>query len=309
MENTEMRNGLCPNCGNELNIPAHLEKFACMYCGTVMTPKMLRQKAAAVSSDRPVNELLKEACDEFPRSLLDNPDLLKQFNKFDYKSSFENLCSTYRPVFEKFEVCFTAEGADKAEVINAGTDAFIAAVKADLDSKKSNSRTLDTYRTIIALYISPMIKSFGYSIGDAFALALCDKWIEAYPKFIYRVGTYEDLAAGFRKKFKLCFLTTAVCEHSGKPDDCYELQTLRAFRDGYLASSENGEELISEYYSIAPGIVTCIDVCGEGDTVYPMIREKYINPCIEDIENGRMESCRSRYITMVNELRNRYLPQ
>ena len=154
-----------------------------------------------------------------------------------------------------------------------------------------------------------MIKSFGFSIGDAFALALCDKWIETYPKFIYRIGTYEDLAAGFRKKFKLCFLTTAVCEYDNKPDDCYELETLRAFRDGYLASSEGGKELIEEYYNIAPGIVTSIDVRCENDSVYPMIRDKYIAPCISDIENGRMESCQSRYITMVNELKSKYLPQ
>lgn len=309
MENNEMRNGVCPNCGNELSIPSHLEKFACMYCGTVMTPKMLKQKVEVVSEVTASDELLAEAASEFPKSLLENKDILKLFNKYDYKSSFEALSAEYRPVFEKFEICYTAEGADKENVIGAGVNAFISAVEKDLAGKKGVSKLVDTYRTIIALYISPMIKHFGYSISDPFAAALCKAWIEAYPKYIYQVGTYELLAAGFRKKFKLCFLTTAVCEYENKPDDCYELETLRAFRDGYLASSENGKELIEEYYNIAPGIVTSIFVRCEGDTVYPMIRDKYIAPCISDIENGKMESCKNRYITMVNELKSKYLPQ
>lgn len=309
MENTKTRQGLCPNCGNDLSIPAHLEKFACMYCGTVMTPKMLKQKAEIITSDRPADELLAEAVSEFPNALLKNTNILKQFNKYDYKFSFESLCSDYRPTFEKFEICYTAEGADKAAVINAGVSAFIEAAKADLAANKNSSRLIDSYRTIIALYISPMIKFFGFTIGDPFANALCDAWVEAYPKYMYRVGTYEVLAAGFRKKFKLCFLTTAVCEYDNKPDDCYELETLRSFRDGYLASTPGGKELIQEYYDIAPGIVTCIDLCCEKDTVYPMIRDKYIAPCIADIENGKLESCKSRYIQMVNDLRSRYLPQ
>lgn len=52
-----------------------------------------------------------------------------------------------------------------------------------------------------------------------------------------------------------CFLTTACCQHKGLPDDCYELTTLRSFRDTYLLKTEEGQKLVEEYYRIAPSIV------------------------------------------------------
>ncbi len=55
-----------------------------------------------------------------------------------------------------------------------------------------------------------------------------------------------------------CFLTTACCEHKGLPDDCYELQTMRKFRDCYLKKIPNGLEMISLYYEDAPAIVAAI---------------------------------------------------
>ena len=51
-----------------------------------------------------------------------------------------------------------------------------------------------------------------------------------------------------------CFLTTAACHYRGLPDDCHELQTLRSFRDRYLAHIPGGAELIERYYEVAPAI-------------------------------------------------------
>lgn len=72
--------------------------------------------------------------------------------------------------------------------------------------------------------------------GREFADTLQAVWVERYPKSPFYVGDYETLAGGFRKKkfLGLCFITTAVCEAEGKPDDCAELTAFRAFRDGYL---------------------------------------------------------------------------
>ena len=52
-----------------------------------------------------------------------------------------------------------------------------------------------------------------------------------------------------------CFLTTACCQYKNLPDDCYELTTLRNFRDAYLKKTEEGKALVEEYYKIAPPIV------------------------------------------------------
>ncbi|WEK46683.1 MAG: hypothetical protein P0Y56_17015 [Candidatus Andeanibacterium colombiense] len=51
-----------------------------------------------------------------------------------------------------------------------------------------------------------------------------------------------------------CFLTTAACEGVGLADDCWELRTLRAFRDGWLARQHGGMDDIVAYYDKAPAI-------------------------------------------------------
>ena len=55
-----------------------------------------------------------------------------------------------------------------------------------------------------------------------------------------------------------CFLATAVTTMRGEADDGPTLTTLREFRDGWLAGTEEGRALISEYYLLAPGIVAAI---------------------------------------------------
>ena len=52
-----------------------------------------------------------------------------------------------------------------------------------------------------------------------------------------------------------CYLTTVCVEHKGLPDNCYELETLRNFRDNYLVSSEGGKEIVQHYYKVAPEMV------------------------------------------------------
>lgn len=51
-----------------------------------------------------------------------------------------------------------------------------------------------------------------------------------------------------------CFLTTATCEAVGLDDDCWELRTLRKFRDGWLANQTDGMADIAAYYAKAPAI-------------------------------------------------------
>lgn len=109
-----------------------------------------------------------------------------------------------------------------------------------------------------------------------------------------------------KKKSGWCFITTAVCKYFDKPDDCYELTTLRKFRDSWLANQLNGDELIKEYYRIAPTIVETIDALENKDDIYMHIWNDYIMPCIKLIELTAYEACRDLYIQMVNELKEMY---
>lgn len=104
-----------------------------------------------------------------------------------------------------------------------------------------------------------------------------------------------------------CYITTAVCDYFNKPDDCYELKTLRDFRDNRLKNMPGGVELIKEYYNIAPSIVANLEKTPIKDAIYTELYKDYLNPCIEYIEEEKYDYCKEKYIEMVTHLKNIFL--
>ncbi|WP_170466873.1 CFI-box-CTERM domain-containing protein [Ruegeria arenilitoris] len=112
-------------------------------------------------------------------------------------------------------------------------------------------------------------------------------------------GSDDDEDDKRRKKEQggWCFLTTAACEKNGLPDDCYELQTLRDFRDNFLCNSAEGTELVEEYYRIAPSLV-------------PLVKEgplatwawERIKMTVSQIEEGKTAAAIETYREMVRVL-------
>lgn len=62
-----------------------------------------------------------------------------------------------------------------------------------------------------------------------------------------------------REEESNCFITTACVKYYGLKDNCYELQTLRYFRDNYLLKSDKGKQMVSKYYQVAPALVKSIE--------------------------------------------------
>lgn len=104
-----------------------------------------------------------------------------------------------------------------------------------------------------------------------------------------------------------CYITTAVCRNANKADDCYELQSFRNFRDGWLKKQPDGKVLIKRYYLLAPKIVELIDTSADKDKIYERIHKDYLEPCLEFIEKEEMENCKERYSEMVCSLSDEYL--
>lgn len=104
-----------------------------------------------------------------------------------------------------------------------------------------------------------------------------------------------------------CFITTAVCDSFGKPDDCYELTTFRRFRDEWLINQPDGKSLIAEYYEIAPKIVNKINQLTNSTEIYELIWKNYLKPCLSFIEENKFSDCKSQYIKMVKILRKKYI--
>lgn len=56
-----------------------------------------------------------------------------------------------------------------------------------------------------------------------------------------------------------CYLTTACIDAMDLPDNCFELETLRGFRDKVLLPEPSGRKAVEEYYQVAPDIVQGIN--------------------------------------------------
>lgn len=103
-----------------------------------------------------------------------------------------------------------------------------------------------------------------------------------------------------------CYLTSACTFSKGLPDDCYELETLRSYRDNWLANSDEGKALIKEYYNVAPKIVSNINERKEKKDIYEMIYKEMVNPCVELIEQNKNKECLELYKKMTLYLNETY---
>ena len=104
-----------------------------------------------------------------------------------------------------------------------------------------------------------------------------------------------------------CFLTTACVVAKNLPDDCYELKTLRAFRDSYIKGLANGEEIIKEYYDIAPKIIEAIEQEPDTDYIFKKLFEELVQPCVRYIEENQNEMAYALYEKTVLKLKEKYL--
>lgn len=103
-----------------------------------------------------------------------------------------------------------------------------------------------------------------------------------------------------------CYLTTACVVAKGLPDDCDELQTLRAFRDSYLVALPNGQEEIEQYYQMAPGIVSAINQRDNCEEIWSQVYSELISPCVLKIHAQENNDAYQLYKAYSLELRKKY---
>jgi hypothetical protein len=100
-----------------------------------------------------------------------------------------------------------------------------------------------------------------------------------------------------------CFITNAVCASLGKPDDCFELTTLRFYRDAVLRRSAAGRHAIAEYEDIAPHIVSTIATRPDARSIHERLYRDSIQPAVEAVSRGEFDRAFAIYRAMVNRLR------
>ena len=106
-----------------------------------------------------------------------------------------------------------------------------------------------------------------------------------------------------------CYLTTACVRARGLADDCAALETLRGFRDGYLARTADGRREIERYYAIAPEIVAAIEDRPDSPEIWEQLYAHLIEPCVEMIHRGENERAYRHYRDCALRLRDAYCPR
>lgn len=101
-----------------------------------------------------------------------------------------------------------------------------------------------------------------------------------------------------------CYITTATVGYMGLEDDCYELQTLRRFRDGWLKSNHPAD--IQHYYDTAPKVLAAIEQEGVPfDTrrqFFNAVFNNYVQPAVQAIESGNNQRAYAIYKEMTDSV-------
>ena len=100
-----------------------------------------------------------------------------------------------------------------------------------------------------------------------------------------------------------CFMTTACCEILGLDDDCFELRTLRRYRDRVLAGRPDGAAAIARYYELAPRILARLSAspCNR-EKVLLSVYARYVLPAAIAAELHLDALAYSLYERMLNRM-------
>lgn len=118
------------------------------------------------------------------------PEYLRHFTRDDYSAAFEK---------------YKAEcGGFFAQLSHDNIDGEVARLMdfaaRELRRKLGRSAKCFDLRSFLCVYLCPAAMEYGTEEAKAFAAALAEKWNAAYPEHRFEVGSYRDIASGFRTK-------------------------------------------------------------------------------------------------------------
>lgn len=104
-----------------------------------------------------------------------------------------------------------------------------------------------------------------------------------------------------------CYITTACVEHMGLTDNCYELETMRYYRDILIKNDSEFREKILEYYRKAPIIVRGIMDSDNKEDILDDLYYNLVKKCVEMLEKGNLEKAKEYYISYYEYLANIFI--
>lgn len=236
-------------------------------------------------------------------------DGARLFDKKTYDDAFMDLFNRSKAAMQAYVNACAALDEEALESYRTKVgEGFIAREEERLARVAARSKKTRLYddNLYMALFVIPAIGYFKTEQTDALAQTLVRLWRQQYPQHPINQGDYEKISAGFKKR-RFCYITTAVCEALGKDDQCEELLCLRDYRDHWLLLTENGQDLVDQYYESAPAILEAIQKRPDYKAICEEIYQSYIRPCVKMIGEGRYEDCKSHYMAMVAGLKAAYM--
>lgn len=123
----------------------------------------------------------------------------------------------------------------------------------------------------------------------------------------YYIFTHSDIYGYVNTEADQCCIVTACIKSKGLPDDCYELRTLRKFRDEYVKSLFDGKEIVSNYYDIASIIVSKINELQNSNEIFLDIYWDLVLKSVTLIENNKNQQTFFYFKEFIDKLKKKYL--
>lgn len=231
----------------------------------------------------------------------------KRFKRDVYNNDFETYYNKYKDFFVNInESLREEEGKETVIAELAGIiPTYVNDKLAKVEQKRKRELLILDYNMALVTYVLPIINYGDGEYGKTITEKIVELWNNNISNVAIQNASYESITQGFKQR--LCYITTAVCENLGKPDDCYELELLRNYRDKYLLEENAGRDIVKQYYNIAPTIVKQIDKRDDAKEIYNKIWTDYLSPCIHLIEEDKKEACKEVYSNMVRNLQKKYI--
>lgn len=108
-----------------------------------------------------------------------------------------------------------------------------------------------------------------------------------------------------RERKDECFITTACVKYYNLNDDCYQLSTLRKFRDTHLKKTNKGNKLVIMYYEVAPILVDYLEHDSNKSYLFREIFAQ-INDACKAIDSNKTQEAIRIYAQVVFSLMKKY---
>jgi len=128
------------------------------------------------------------------------------------------------------------------------------------------------------------------------------KWGSAttYRGAVERDPRQSYIVAGPPKK--QCLIATAACNAMGLDEQCYELTTLRAFRDQTLLADPAWAEHVGRYYAMAPAALDAISRLTTPVETLSRVYTLYVAPAVRAIEQSRPDQAKAIFRSLLRDM-------